>query len=320
MITYSLKNDRYQLEIPALTYGTAHFERNDMDEVYFELLDAYVAAGGTCLDTARTYCSWLENGEDTSEGVIGRWMKARGNREKMIIVTKGGHPDHSDLHISRLSREEIEYDINRSLEVLGTDYVDVFLLHRDDETIDVSEIMPVLNDIVVSGKAHFIGVSNWKTARIEKANKYAAEHGLEPIRISQINYSFAHLSSDMLGDDTLVSMDSTEYAWYVKNNFPVMAFSPQAKGFFSKLAKGESVKNIIEGQFVSTANLARLAKVIKLCKEIEQAPAVVVLGYLNSQPFFVSSVFSASKVWQIEEDMGAQDMVFDKSTLRKLEL
>lgn len=320
MITFTLKNDKYTLELPSLTYGTASFERHDMDETYFKLLDAYVEAGGTCLDTARTYCSWLEDGLDTSEGVIGRWMKARGNRKDMIIVTKGGHPNHGDMYTSRLSREEIEYDINRSLEVLGTDYVDIFLLHRDDESIDVAEIMPVLNDIVKSGKAHFIGVSNWKTSRIEKANKFALENGMEPIRISQINYSLAHLSKDMLGDDTLVSMDSTEHAWYAKNNFPVMAFSPQAKGFFSKLAKGESVKNIIEGQFVSTANLARLAKVIKLCKEIEKAPAVVVLGYLNSQPFFVSSVFSASKVWQIEEDMGAQDMVFDKNIMASLEL
>lgn len=320
MITYTLKNDKYSIEIPALTYGTANFERKDSDDTYFELLDAYVRCGGNCIDTARTYCSWLEDGEDSSEGAVGRWMKARDNRKDMIIVTKGGHPEHGDMYTSRLSREDIEYDINRSLEVLGTDYVDVFLLHRDDESIDVSEIMPILNDIVKSGKAHFIGVSNWKTARIEKANKFALENGMEPLRISQINYSLAHLSNDMLGDDTLVNMSSSEHAWYVRHKFPVMAFSPQAKGFFSKLAKGESVKNIIEGQFVSTANLARLAKVIKLCKKIDTPPAVVVLGYLNSQPFFVTSVFAASKVWQIEEDMGAKDMIFDKATLADLEL
>lgn len=320
MRTFTLSNSKYSIEIPCLTYGTAAFERHDCDETYFEMLDAYANCGGTCIDTARTYCSWLEGGEDSSEGVIGRWLKARGNRDKMIIVTKGGHPSHSDMHSSRLSKADIEHDIDRSLEVMGLDYVDLFLLHRDDESIDVSEIVPVLNDLVVSGKTHFIGVSNWKTQRIERANRFAAENGLEPLRISQINYSLAHLSSDMLGDDTLVSMDMHEHTWYAKNNFPVMAFSPQAKGFFSKLARGESVKNIIEGQFVSTANLARLANVIKLCNETGQQPATVVLGYLNSQPFPVSSVFSASKVWQIEEDMTAQDTVYDERIMRMLEV
>ncbi len=320
MITFTLKNDKYSIKVPALAFGTAAFERHDNDPAYFELLDEYAACGGTCIDTARTYCSWIEGGEDSSEGVVGRWLMHRGNRDKMLIVTKGGHPSHDDMHVSRLSREDIEYDINRSLSVMGIDYVDIFLLHRDDETIPVSEIMPILNDIVKSGKAHFIGVSNWRTSRIEAANKFAEENGMEPLRISQINYSLAHLSSDMLGDDTLVSMDMREHTWYAKHNFPVMAFSPQAKGFFSKLAKGESVKNIIEGQFVSTANLARLSNVIKLCNATGKQPAAVVLGYLNSQPFPVSSVFSASKAWQIKEDMEAQDVVYDEKTLRMLEL
>ncbi len=320
MKTFTLSNASGSIDIPFLTYGTAAFERHDCDSEYFKLLDAYESCGGTCLDTARTYCSWLEGGEDSSEGVIGRWLKARGNRSKMIIVTKGGHPDHSDLHVSRLSKKDIEYDIDRSLRVMGLEYVDLFLLHRDDESIPVDEIMPVLDSLVKSGKTRFIGVSNWKTARIEKANRFAEDNGLEPLRISQINYSLAHLSSDMLGDDTLVSMDMREHTWYAKNKFPVMAFSPQAKGFFSKLAKGESVKDIIEGRFVSTANLARLANVIKLCNQTGRQPAEVVLGYLNSQPFPVSSVFSASKVWQIEEDMNAQDVVYDAKTMRMLEL
>lgn len=320
MKTFRLVNERYSLDIPCLTYGTASFERHDCDDVYFSLLDAYQRCGGTCLDTARTYCSWLEGGEDSSEGVIGRWLRSRKNRDKMIIATKGGHPEHGNLHRSRLTEKDIVHDIDRSLEVLGIDCVDIFMLHRDDRSIPVEEIMPVLDGLVRAGKTKFIGVSNWTTDRIEAANSFAGENNLEPIRISQINYSLAHLSSDMLGDDTLVSMDVREHTWYAKHSFPVMAFSPQAKGFFSKLAKGENVKNIVEGRFVSTANLARLANVMRLCHETGQKPAAVVLGYLNSQPFPVSSVFSASKVWQIEEDMSAQDTVYDESIMHMLDL
>ena len=187
MISYVLKNDRYEMKVPALTFGAAGFERNDCDDVYFEFLDKYVELGGWCIDTARVYCDWLENGHDSSEGVIGRWLKARNNRDKICIATKGGHPEMGHMDESRLSREELTKDLEESLKVLGVDYVDIYFLHRDDPKIPVEEIMPVLNDFYESGKIHFIGVSNWTTQRIEEANKFAEKNGMEPIRISQIN-------------------------------------------------------------------------------------------------------------------------------------
>ena len=319
MITHEIKNIRYSIKLPSLTFGTANFERHDNDEAYFSLLDKYVELGGTCIDTARAYCSWLENGEDSSESTIGRWLQARNCRSKVIIATKGGHPDFKDMTISRLSREELTNDLDRSLECLKTDYIDIYFLHRDNEKIPVAEIMPVLNDFVKSGKVHFIGASNWTTKRIEEANKFAIENNMEPFCVSQINYSLAHSSVDTFGDPTLVCMNMREYKWYEKHNFPVMAFSPQAKGFFAKLAKGDTAKNLPEAQFTGTANLARLARVKALSDETGYSPAVIPLGYLSSQPFFVSSVFAATKLWQLEEDMAAQDLIFDKKTLAFLE-
>lgn len=321
MIKFKLENEKYCIEIPALTFGTASFEKQDNDGEYFPFLDTYLALGGTCIDTARTYCSWLENGEGSSEKTIGRWLEARQNRDKVIIVTKGGHHswDSNGEIVSRLNREELEKDLAESLEALRTGYIDVYLLHRDDESVPVEEIMPVLNDFVKSGKVHFIGASNWKTERIEKANRYAVENGLEPFRISQIYYSLAHTSKEAIGDNTIACMDMKSYAWYRKNNFPVMAFSPQAKGFFSKVANGESITHQMESQFVSTANLARLSRVKKMCEQTGQSPAALVLGYLNSQQFPVSSVFSATKLWQLEEDMLAGDTVLDEKQLAFLE-
>lgn len=320
MIKFALKNDKYEIEIPALAFGTASFEKQNNDEEYFPFLDAYVKLGGSCIDTARTYCSWLEDGEGSSEKTIGRWLKARNNREDVILVTKGGHHKWVDGEkVSRLTREELEKDLQESLDALQTDYIDVYLLHRDDESMPVDEIMPILNDFVKSGKVHFIGASNWKTERIEKANKFANENGLEPFRISQIYYSLAHTSKEAIGDPTIACMDTKSYGWYKKNNFPVMAFSPQAKGFFSKVANGESITHQMESQFVSTANLARLSRVKKMCEETGHTPATLVLGYLNSQQFPVCSVFSATKLWQLEEDMQAGDTILDERQIAFLE-
>jgi aryl-alcohol dehydrogenase-like predicted oxidoreductase len=318
MLNRILKNEKYEIKIPALTYGAANFESNECDEIYFSFLDKYAELGGRCIDTARVYCDWIEGGSNAGEGVVGRWLEARNCRDKFVIVTKGGHPDR-ETGESRLSREELTKDLNESLECLKTDYIDVYMLHRDDTEIPVEEIMPILNDFYTSGKIHFIGVSNWTCARIEQANKFAKKNGMETIKISQINYSLAHASTDVLGDPTLVCMDMKEYLWYKKHDFPIMAFSPQAKGFFAKLAKGDSANNLPEGQYATTANLAKLAKVKQISQKTGMPPAVVPLGYLNSQPFFVSSVFSASKLWQIEEDMCAQDLKYDPKTVAFLE-
>ncbi len=319
MITFKIENDKHTLELPALTFGTADFCRQDDDEYYFGLLDKYVELGGTCIDTARTYCSWIKGGEDSSELIIGRWLKARNNRENMIISTKGGHPEHDNMSVSRLDAKSLKADLDRSLECLNTSYVDVYFLHRDDERIPVSKIMPILDGFVKSGKVRFLGASNWTSGRIQAANEYAEAFGLEPFRVSQINYSLAHSSTDTFGDSTLVCMNMWEYSWYKKNNFPVMAFSPQAKGFFAKHSSVESIKKLPEGQFTSTANLARLAKVKELSEKTGTSPAVIPLGYLNSQSFFVSSVFAASNTKQIEEDMGAQDLKYEDVTIAFLE-
>ncbi len=320
MFTFEINNSRHSLKLPSLTLGTANFDKHDNDEAYFKLLDKYVELGGWCIDTARVYCSWLEDGEDSSELVIGRWLKARDCRENIIISTKGGHPPVEDMSVSRLDPDSLREDLNRSLECLGTDYIDIYFLHRDDEKIPVSEIMPVLNEFVQSGKVRFIGASNWTTSRIEMANNYATAHGMEPFRVSQINYSLAHSSTDTFGDPTLVCMNMWEYNWYRRHNFPVMAFTPQAKGFFAKFAKGDmSAAKLPEGQFTSTANLARLARVKELSLKTGDSPAVIPLVYLNSQPFFVSSVFAVSKLWQLEEDMTAQDMRYDEKTVAFLE-
>lgn len=318
MLSRMIKNDRYEIKLPSLTYGTATFDRHDNDEQYFSFLDKYVELGGWCIDTARVYCDWVEGGSDASEMVVGRWLESRGCRDKMVIATKGGHPDR-ETGEPRLDKASLEHDLAKSLECLKTDYVDIYFPHRDCTDIPVEEIMPVLDGFYRDGRIHFIGVSNWTSARIEEANRFAKANGLEPIRVSQINYSLAHASSGILGDDTLVCMDLKEFTWYRKNNFPVMAFSPQAKGFFAKLARGDSASNLPESQFASTANLARLARVKQLCKQTGASPAVVPLGYLNSQPFFVSSVFAVTKLWQLQEDMDAQDLVYDEKTLAFLD-
>ena len=144
MISYVLKNDKYEMKVPALTFGAAGFERNDCDDVYFEFLDKYVELGGWCIDTARVYCDWLENGHNSSEGVIGRWLKARNNRDKICIATKGGHPEMGHMDESRLSREELTKDLDKTKPIF-------VLSHEPDELQKTADAGA---DIDFSGHTH----------------------------------------------------------------------------------------------------------------------------------------------------------------------
>ena len=107
--------------------------------------------------------------------------------------------------------DTVKKSVEWQLERLKTDYIDIYFLHRDDETKPVEEIMPVLDDFVKSGRVHFLGASNWTTERIEEANRFAVENGLEPFRISQIYYSLAHTSKEAIGDETIACMDMKSY-------------------------------------------------------------------------------------------------------------
>lgn len=242
--------------------------------------------GGRTIDTARVYGQWAPDGDGASEKCIGRWMAARKCREKIFISTKGAHPVLSDLHCSRMSRENIIKDLNESLSFLQSDYVDLYFLHRDDTSLPVSVIMDALDEQVKAGKVHFLGASNWTKARIEEANAYALSNGKTPFSVSQIQWSLAAVNPDSGIDDTLVQMNRKEYAAYRENPMPVMAFSSQARGFFQKLING-GIENLPEGlkkTYASPENTARCARLVQLAKEKDTSVSGLVLAAVTCNP------------------------------------
>ena len=135
-----------------------------------------------------------------SEKTIGRWMKARGNRNSVILATKGAHPDLSAMHIPRLSRSDITKDLEESLKYLGVDHIDLYWLHRDDPNRDVCEIIETMDALVNSGKIRYYGLSNWKLPRLEEALAYAQGKGIARPSGSQILWSLAEPNADVFKD------------------------------------------------------------------------------------------------------------------------
>jgi aryl-alcohol dehydrogenase-like predicted oxidoreductase len=156
---------------------------SDLDEVQsFALLDEIYELGCNTIDTAHVY-----SGGD-SERIIGRWTQERGLRDEIVIITKGAA--HSKDR-RRLTPFDITSDLHDSLARLNTDYIDLYLLHRDDPHIAVEPIMDTLHEHLRAGRIHAFGTSNWSHQRIEAANVYARSNGREPIVASSPQFSLA---------------------------------------------------------------------------------------------------------------------------------
>ena len=309
-------------EISSLILGTDYFGATVTREDSFALLDSFFSLGGNAVDTARLYASWLPGCRGASEKTIGDWMKERGNRGEVFLITKGGAVDKGSTERARLSPEELRYDITESLKALRTEAVDLYFLHRDDEERPVEEIMPTLDAFVKEGKTKAIGASNWRAERIRAANAFAEKEGLTPFTVSEIQWSLARSTPALHQDDSIVCMNEEEYGYYLSGNMPVLAFSSQAKGFFLRGAKSGAASNNQKAltRFGSEENLKRLDRVVALAEKKGMTVAEVTLGFITSHAFPAAALIGCKNLGQLEESMKAGDAVLSAEELDYLTL
>ena len=264
-----------------------------------EFMDAYVEIGGNFIDTARVYGDFASGIQGGSEQVIGRWIEDRRCRDKIVLGTKGGHPEFHTMHTGRLSREEVLSDISRSLDNLRTDCVDIYWLHRDDVTRPVRDILETLTDLVERGMTRHVGVSNWTPERILEAKAASEKHGLVKVAANQPQFSLAR--QVIVEDDTLCQVDAKTYAMHVQENLPCQPFSSQAKGFLAKMdAQGEAALTAkASRRFLCEENLTALRRAQALSKETGHSVAAISLAWLTSQPFPTFPIAGVSKMEHI---------------------
>ncbi len=305
------------IDISKIALGTDYFGTTVPEETAFRLMDIFADAGGNCIDTARVYASWLPEGKGASEGTVGKWLKTRGIRNKVILSTKGGHPPLEQMNCGRLSRKEIESDLDESLKVLGVDTIDIYWLHRDDVSRPVEDIMETLSLLVTKGKVRAVGCSNWKEERIEKANRVAMDNGLAPFCSSQIQWSLATSTSEAHDDPTIVCMDEKEYAWYLKESFPVFAYSSQAKGFFARAsAKGlDAINQKAYARFYTPENIVRLERVKEYAAQNDLTPSAVTLGYILCNTVPAAAIVGCKNEEQLIDSLTAADVNLPETAL-----
>lgn len=283
---------RTELQVHPLCLGGNVFGWSANAAQSQEVLSAYESAGGNFIDTADMYSRWhTGNVGGESETIIGDWMKARGNRSEMVIATKvaklATRPGLSAANIAAAAED--------SLRRLGTDYIDIYYAHHDDEEVLLEESLTAFNELVTSGKVRYLAASNYSAARLEEALKISRDLGMSEYLLLQPNYN-AIVRNEYEGDLMAVA---------VKEDIPVLPYFSLAAGFLTgKYQPGIEVDSVRAGDMPDYKNdrgWAILNAITEIAKQENTSIAAVALGWLRSQPGVVTPIASARTTEQLAE-------------------
>lgn len=293
-------------ENPLMVQGKHFRSQMLLDEAYKQGINVY--------DTARVY------GE--SERVLGAWIKKRKIREKVIIISKGCHPNPT----MRITPEALQEDLEESLKQLDSNYIDIYLLHRDSADIDIPAVLATLNDYRDQGKIKTFGVSNWTHERIEYANVYADKLGMDGFSVSSPNYGVAIQIGDPWGGGISIAGNNEAIEWYSKSKMPVFAYSCLGRGLFSGKIRGEN-SEVDKGKIDKSAivgywcdeNINRLKKVESLSERKHATVAQISMSYIINSEMNDFPIVRLSTKKRVREAVGACDVCLSKDEIRWIE-
>ncbi|MEV1025548.1 aldo/keto reductase [Streptomyces sp. NPDC050264] len=298
------------LEVFPLSLGGNVFGWTADEAASFAVLDAYTAGGGNFIDTADSYSAWIEGNEGgESETVIGKWLKARGNRDDVVIATKvARHPDFRGLR-----GPNIKAAADASLKRLGTDRIDLYYTHFDDETIPVEEIIGALDELVKAGKVRSIAASNISPERLQESLDFSDREGLARYVAIQPHYN-------------LVSRDTYEGARQdiaSRAGLAAVPYYALASGFLTgKYRPGVTVDSARAGGAAKHLETERGQKVLTALDAIAEARgaeiATVALAWLAAQPTVAAPIASARTVEQLPALLAVADLELTDAELGRL--
>lgn len=282
-----------------------------------ELLDAALESGINAFDLAHVY------GGGDSERAFGRWMEERGNRERIFLITKGAHPNGDR---ARVTPCDIESDLRDSLARLRTDYVDAYLLHRDDPAVPVGPIVEALNAQMKAGRIRAFGGSNWAHGRIEEANRYAGERGLAPMSVSSPNFGLMEQLDDPWGPGCVTisgAAGEEARAYYRREGIPVLAYSSLGRGMLSGRVDRENYKELLDGAalraYAHESNFRRVDRARELAASMDATVPQIGLAYLMSQPIDVFPIVGAASAEELAQTVRAAELTLTRAQCEWLE-
>lgn len=280
------------LQVHPLCLGGNVFGWSASPAQSFEVLTAYELASGNFIDTADMYSRWhTGNVGGESETIIGDWMRERGNRSEMVIATKvaklGTRPGLSAANIAAAAED--------SLRRLGTDYIDIYYAHHDDESIPLEESLTAFNALVTAGKVRYLAASNYSASRLEQALKISCALGISEYLLLQPNYN-AIIRDEYEGD---------LMATAIKEDVPVLPYFSLAAGFLTgKYQPGIEVDSVRAGdmpEYMNDRGWAILNALTEIANEENTSIAATALAWLRAQPGVITPIASARTPEQLAQ-------------------
>lgn len=306
---------RTALRVSPLCLGGNVFGWTADDTASFAVLDAYVDGGGNFIDTAESYSRWVpghQGGE--SEAIIGRWMRARQNRDALVIATKVGAPMGEAPEQRGLSRRRIMAAVDGSLRRLQTDVIDLYQAHFDDSATPLEETLATFDELIKAGKVRHIGASNYMAPRLCEALQTSRRLGLRPYETMQPEYN-------------LLDRDSYEgelQATCLEHGLGVITYYSLASGFLSgKYRKDQPLPASsraagVQREYMNPRGFRVLDELDRVAAQYEATVSQVALAWVMAQPGVTSAIASATSPPQVQELLGAVRLQLDADSLRRL--
>ena len=298
------------LEASALAMGSDVLGSKIDRATTFTLLDFYFDHGGTLIDTANFYASWLpgcKGGE--SESVIGEWMKERGNRNQLLISSKLAfdYPDSA----GGLSRGEIERECEKSLKRLQTDHLDIYYAHRDDFETPQEETMSAFDRLVKAGKVRVLGASNLSIWRIAQANSIAKANHWSEFQVIQQRYTYVRPRHGAdFGPQIFLSEDVKAFA--KQHGITLVAYSVLLQGAYTRPDR------TLPAQFAGVDSDERMRALKEVAGELGVSPNQVVIAWLRQSDPSVLPIIAGSRTEQLRENIDALALTLSGEQMKKL--
>jgi len=306
------KLGRSGIEIAPLVLGGNVFGWTADEKTSFAVLDAFVAEGFTAIDTANAYSRWVPGhvgGE--SETIIGKWLKARGSRDKVHVITKVG----SDMGQGKkdLSAAHIAQAVEDSLRRLQTDYLDVYFAHWPDETVTQEESLGAFAKLVTAGKVRTIGCSNFDETLLGEALKVSAAKGWPRYEVIQNEYNLYSRDKFEGGVQELVVREELGSIPYYGLASGFLTGKYRSEADFDKSPRGKGI-----AKYLDDKGKRILAAMDQVAARTGAAHAEIALAWLAAQPGVTAPIASATSVAQVESLARGARLALGTDDLRAL--
>ena len=312
--------------VSALCLGAMNFGSTTPPDMATAILDRFVAAGGTFIDTSNNYNQWHGHGGD-SEELLGRWMQSRGNRDELVIATKCGARttvpgDPSDEHWEGLSAAAVDSAIKGSLDRLGVDRIDLYYAHVDDRGTPQEETVAAFGRLAADGVVDLIGCSNTTSWRLERARSLAAGQGLAQYSVIEQHYTYLWPSPLALRGIRRLGGPhfphaGIEHLDYLAEHPDVtlVAYAPLLSGSYAHPDRPFPAQR---GYAHPTAYV-RFEALRQVAHELGATPNQVVLAWMLHQNAPIIPLFGASSLSQLDEALDALDIELDADVMDRLD-